>query len=189
MEENKLIAAIEAMLFTTGKAVRAADMAKALELPVQEIHKAAETLMRRYAEEERGIRIIRLEDAYQMTTSREFYDILIRLEVQPRKPTLTEALLETLSVIAYKQPVTKPEIERIRGVNSDHAVNRLIEYDLVKELGRAPLPGRPILFGTTEEFLRLFDVSSKEDLPEISPVKLADFQAEAESEAGISVDV
>lgn len=189
MDENKLIAAIEAMLFTTGKAVKAANMAKALDLPVSDINRAAETLMRRCEEEGRGVRIIRLEDAFQMTTSREFYDILIKLEIQPKKPTLTEALLETLSVIAYKQPVTKPEIERIRGVNSDHAVNRLIEYDLVKELGRAPLPGRPILFGTTEEFLRQFDVSSKEDLPEISPVKLADFQAEAESEAGISVDV
>ncbi len=189
MEENKLIAAIEAMLFTTGKAVRAADMAKALELPAETVVGAAEELMRRYEDEGRGIRIIRLEDAFQMTTNREFYDILIKLEMQPRKPTLTEALLETLSVIAYKQPVTKPEIERIRGVNSDHAVNRLIEYNLVKELGRAPLPGRPILFGTTEEFLRQFDVSSKDDLPEISPVKLADFQAEAESEAGVTVDV
>ena len=189
MEDNKLIAAIEAMLFTTGRAIRIADMAKALEMPADAVGRGAEALARRCEEEDRGVRVIRLEDAYQMTTSREFYDILIRLETQPKKPTLTEALLETLSVVAYKQPVTKPEIERIRGVNSDHAVNRLIEYGLVRELGRAPLPGRPILFGTTEEFLRQFDVSSKDDLPEISPVRLADFQAEAESEAGVTVDV
>ena len=124
-----------------------------------------------------------------MCTDPSFYDMLIRLELQPRKPTLTDVLLETLSVIAYKQPVTKAEIERIRGVNSDHAVNRLVEYGLVKELGRAKLPGRPVLFGTTQEFLRRFDVSSTEDLPEISAVKLEDFRAEAESEAAVEVGV
>ena len=142
-----------------------------------------------YDEEGRGIRIIRLEDAYQMCTNPDFYDALIALELAPKKPRLTEVMLETLSVIAYKQPVTKSEVERIRGVNSDHAINRLIEYRLVKELGRAKLPGRPILFGTTEEFLRRFGVSSSEDLPEINPVKLEDFRAEAESEAGVTVDV
>ena len=96
-------------------------------------------------------------------------------------------LLETLSVIAYRQPVTKAEIERIRGVNSDHAVNKLVEYELVAELGRAKLPGRPILFGTTQEFLRLFGVTAADDLPEISPVKLEDFREEAESEVDVDV--
>jgi segregation and condensation protein B len=91
--------------------------------------------------------------------------------------------METLSVIAYKQPVTKAEIERIRGVNSDHAVNKLIEYHLVTELGRAKQPGRPILFGTTQDFLRAFGVSSPDTLPEISPVTVADFREEAEAEA------
>ena len=119
----------------------------------------------------------------------DFYDALIALELAPKKPKLTDVMLETLSVIAYKQPVTKSEVERIRGVNSDHAINRLIEYRLVKELGRAKLPGRPILFGTTEEFLRRFGVASSEDLPDINPVKLEDFRAEAESEAGVTVDV
>lgn len=137
----------------------------------------------RWNSEDHGTEIIELEDSFQMCTRREFYPELITLELNPQKPRLSEAALETLSVIAYKQPVTKAEIERIRGVNSDHAVNRLIEFNLVRELGRAKQPGRPILFGTTQEFLRLFGVSSKDDLPEINPEMEEEFKEEAEKEA------
>lgn len=146
-------------------------------------------LIEKYEQPEHGMRIIRLENACQMCTKQEFYDDLIRLEVAPKKPILTDVILETLSIIAYKQPVTKAEIERIRGVNSDHAVNRLVEYDLVRELGRLNAPGRPILFGTTEEFLRNFGVASKDELPSIDTVKMEDFKAEAEEEAQQKVDV
>lgn len=189
MEFEKLMATVEAVLFTTGKAESVKDMAKALDLPEEEVERAVTELMRVYEETGRGMRIIRLENSYQMCTNPDFYDALIALELQPKKPRLTDVMLETLSVIAYKQPVTKAEVERIRGVNSDHAINRLIEYRLVKELGRAKLPGRPILFGTTEEFLRRFGVSSSSELPDINPVKLEDFRAEAESEAGITVNI
>jgi segregation and condensation protein B len=127
--------------------------------------------------------IIELDGAWQMCTRKEYYPQLITLELTPKKPHLTDVVMETLSVIAYKQPVTKAEIERIRGVNSDHAVNKLIEYHLVTELGRAKQPGRPILFGTTQDFLRAFGVSSPDTLPEISPVTVADFREEAEAEA------
>lgn len=182
-------AAVEAVLFTTGKAETTADLAKALETDKNTVLEVIHELIDHYAEEGSGIRIIELEDAWQMCTNPAYYDVLIRLELQPKKPSLTEVQLETLSVIAYRQPVTKAEIERIRGVNSDRAVNKLVEYNLVRELGRAKLPGRPILFGTTEEFLRSFGVSSKDDLPDISPVLLEDFRAEAESEAAVNVDV
>jgi segregation and condensation protein B len=178
MEFDRLKSTVEAILFTTGQAESIKDMAKALEVSEEEVKSAAESLRARYEEECRGIRIIRLEDSYQMCTNPDFYDALIALELAPKKPRLTDVMLETLSVIAYKQPVTKSEVERIRGVNSDHAINRLIEYRLVRELGRAKLPGRPILFGTTEEFLRRFGVSSSDDLPDINPVKLEDFRAE-----------
>ena len=95
---------------------------------------------------------------------------------------LTDVMLETLSIIAYKQPVTRMEIEKIRGVKCDHAVNKLMEYGLVQELGRLDAPGKPILFGTTEEFLRTFGVESSEELPVIDPVQMEDFKAEAEEE-------
>ena len=119
----------------------------------------------------------------------ELYEYLIRMAKQPRKQVLTDVLLETLSIIAYKQPVTKQEIDKIRGVKSDHAVNKLVEYNLVQELGRLDAPGRPIVFGTTEEFLRNFGVDSTDNLPEISPVKMEDFRAEVEEEMQIKLDV
>lgn len=189
MDRNEIKAALEAVLFTTGKAESTADLAKALETDRDIIIEAIHELSAAYIREGRGIRIIELEDAWQMCTNPDYYDVLIRLELQPKKPRLTDVQLETLSVIAYRQPVTKAEIERIRGVNSDRAVNKLVEYNLVRELGRAKLPGRPILFGTTEEFLRSFGVSSKDELPDINPVLLEDFRAEAESEAAVQVDV
>ena len=102
---------------------------------------------------------------------------------------LTDTLLETLSIIAYKQPVTKLEVERIRGVNSDHAVNRLVEFGLVTELGRMDAPGRPLLFGTTEEFLRSFGVRSLEELPSLDAVKVEEFKQEAEHEADVKLDI
>lgn len=97
--------------------------------------------------------------------------------------------METLSIVAYKQPVTKIEIEKIRGVKCDHAINKLIEYNLIREIGRLDAPGRPILFGTTEEFLRNFGVQSLEDLPAINPVQVEDFKAEAEEEVELRLNV
>ena len=189
MDRNEIKAALEAVLFTTGKAESTADLAKALETDRDIIIEAIHELSDAYVREGRGIRIIELEDAWQMCTNPDYYDVLIRLELQPKKPRLTDVQLETLSVIAYRQPVTKAEIERIRGVNSDRAVNKLVEFNLVRELGRAKLPGRPILFGTTEEFLRCFGVSSKAELPDINRVVLEDLRAQAESEAAVQVDV
>ena len=124
-----------------------------------------------------------------MCSKKEYYECLIRLAMHPKKPALTDVMLETLSIIAYKQPVTKAEIEKIRGVKCDHAINKLVEYELVKELGRLDAPGRPILFGTTEEFLRCFGVHGLEELPSVDPVRLEDFKAEAEEEIQLRLDV
>ncbi len=106
-----------------------------------------------------------------------------------KKPVLTNALLETLSIIAYRQPVTRMDVEHIRGVNSDRAINRLVEYDLVQEVGRKEAPGRPLLFGTTEQFLRSFGISCLDDLPRTDAVTIAEFRAEAEEEAGTRLDI
>ena len=130
-----------------------------------------------------------LEGAYQMCTKPEMYDYLIKIAKQPKKHVLTDVLLETLSIIAYKQPVTRIEIEKIRGVSCDHAVNKLVEYNLVCELGRLDAPGRPLLFGTTEEFLRSFGVHSVDELPVLSPVQLEEFKQEAEAEMQVQLEV
>ena len=146
-------------------------------------------MMEKYNTKDRGIHIVELENAYQMCTKQEYYDYLVNIAMQPKKAVLTDVMMETLSIIAYKQPVTKQEIDKIRGVKSDHAVNKLVEYNLVQELGRLDAPGRPIVFGTTEEFLRNFGVDSTDTLPEISPVKMEDFRAEVEEEMQIKLDV
>ena len=145
--------------------------------------------MDHYHAKNRGIQIVELDGAFQLCTKSSLYEYLIRVAKQPKKITLSDVVMETLSIIAYKQPITKLEIEKIRGVKCDHAVNRLVEYDLVKELGRLDAPGRPLLFGTTEEFLRHFGLQSLEDLPIINPVQLEDFKAEAEEEVQQKLDV
>ena len=146
-------------------------------------------LMDEYEAENRGVRIIELDNSFQMCTKKEVYEYLIRIAKQPKRYVLTDVVLETLSIIAYKQPVTKLEIEKIRGVKSDHAVNKLVEYGLVEEVGRLDAPGRPLLFGTTEEFLRRFSVQSLEELPTLNPEQMEHFKEEAEDEAQLKLDI
>lgn len=189
MSVQKIEAAIEAILFAMGESVELSKIAKAIEHDNETTKKIISNMMLQYEKEERGIRIVELENSYQMCSKQEYYDCLVRLALQPKKAVLTDVMLETLSIIAYKQPVTKIEIEKIRGVKCDHAVNKLIEYNLVQELGRLDAPGRPILLGTTEEFLRSFGVHSTQELPTINPVKLEDFKAEAEEEIQLKLNV
>lgn len=177
-EEN----AVEAVLFAMGRGVELSQLALALESNETAAAQACERLRKRYDAEKRGIIIQRFENSYQMSTSADYYENLIRVAANPKKPVLTDVVLETLSIIAYRQPVTKAEIERIRGVKSDHAVNRLVEYDLVYEVGRLDAPGRPALFGTTEEFLRRFGVSALDNLPGVKPEVEAEIEAEVKEE-------
>lgn len=181
-QEKRLEAAVEAILFTLGESVEEEALAKAIRLDTDATRKIVQNLMERYQGDEYGIQVIELDHAYQMCSKKQCYEYLISIAVQPKKAVLTEVLLETLSIIAYKQPITKAEIEKIRGVRCDHAVNKLVEYDLVKEMGRLDAPGRPLLFGTTEEFLRSFDVQTLEDLPAMDSVQAEDLKAEAEEE-------
>lgn len=182
MSIEKMYAVIEAVLFTMGESVETSKLAAAIEQDVPTTVKLIHNLMDRYEAEDRGIKIIELGDSFQLCTKPETYEYLIKVAAQPKKQVLTDVLLETLSIIAYKQPITKQEIEGIRGVSCDHAVNKLVEYGLVDEVGRLDAPGRPILFGTTESFLRSFGVRNVDELPVISPDKVEDFRKEAESE-------
>ncbi len=180
--EDDWEAILEAVLFTMGRPVDLKHLAVAIDQSQKTAQTVMENLILRYERENRGMEIIRLEDSYQLCTRGKYYENLIRVASAPKKQSLSEVALETLSIIAYKQPVTRLEIEKIRGVNSDHAVNRLVEYGLVEEIGRLDAPGRPALFATTEEFLRRFGIGSKENLPEIDPVRAAEFRSEAEEE-------
>ena len=189
MEINKLEAVIEAILFTMGDSVEISKIAAAIEHDEDTTRKLIHNMMDKYENENRGIKIIELEDSYQMCTKQDMYEYLIRVAKQPRKYVLTDVQLETLSIIAYKQPVTKLEIEKIRGVKSDHAVNKLVEYNLVEEKGRLDAPGRPLLFGTSEEFLRRFGIQSTNELPNLNSEQIETFKAEAEEEIQLKLDV
>lgn len=175
-------AAIEAVLFTMGQSVPLEKLSAAVGQDKETTRKIISNLCTKYDDENRGIQIIELDGSYQMTTKPEYYDVLIAVASQPRKYVLTDVLLETLSIVAYKQPITRAEIEKIRGVSCEHAINKLIEYSLIEEVGRMDAPGRPILFGTTEEFLRAFGVTSLKELPAISDEMIAKFKEEAELE-------
>ncbi|BCJ94811.1 segregation and condensation protein B [Anaerocolumna cellulosilytica] len=189
MESKNIEAAIEAILFTMGEAIELERIAAAVGQDIETTRKVINRMMEQYDLPSRGIKIIELEGAYQLCTKIEMYETLIRIAHIPKKHFLSDVLLETLSIIAYKQPITKIEIEAIRGVKSDHAVNKLIEYNLACEVGRMDAPGRPILFGTTEEFLRSFGIQSLEDLPVINPEKVEDFKLEVEEELQLKLDI
>ena len=192
MEEfdiSKLEGVIEAILFTMGESVELSKIASAIEHDEATTRKIIHQMMDKYDAQDRGVRIIELDNSFQMCTKKEMYEYLIRVAKQPKRYVLTDVLLETLAIIAYKQPVTKLEIEKIRGVKSDHAVNKLVEYNLVCERGRMDAPGKPILFGTTEEFLRRFSVQSLEELPSLTPAQVESFKEEAEEEVQLRLDI
>lgn len=191
MEDSviKTQAAIEAILFSIGDAISEKELAKVLEIDEKTLSKIMTDMIDKYEDDARGIRIVKLEDSYQFCTKPDYFEVLTKIVNMPRKHNLTDSLMETLSIVAYKQPVTRQEIESIRGVSCVHAINKLVEYNLIAEVGRLDAIGRPILFGTTEDFLRCFGVTSMEDLPLISQDKIEDFKQEAMEEVNIKVDV
>lgn len=156
---------LEAVLFSLGEPTGISALAKAIGVGEIVTLQVLETMKADYEKENRGIRLLDLDGQYQLCTKKEYYENLITVVKAPEKPHLTETVMETLAIVAYRQPVTKSEVSRIRGVSSDHAVSKLVEYGLIKEAGRLNAPGRPMLFVTTEEFLRRFGMESVDHLP------------------------
>ena len=182
-EKKKIFANTEAILFALGNSVQISKLCEVFELNERSLMPILEEMQKKYEDEERGIEMIFLEGSVQLGTKKETYECLTKIAKIPAKYTLTDTVLETLSIIAYKQPVTRAEIEKIRGVSCDHAISKLIEFDLLEDVGRLEAPGHPLLFGTTEQFLRSFGVKSIGDLPAISPELVEDFKHQAENEA------
>ncbi len=181
-KEPKIEAILEAILFAMGDSVKLDKLSFVLEMEKGEIREVLYKMMKRYKREDRGIILVELEDAFQLCTKTEMYDYLMKIRKTPKDYTLTDTMLETLSIVAYKQPVTRLEIEKIRGVSSDHAVNKLVEFNLICEVGRLDAPGRPLLFGTTEDFLRCFGVKSIEQLPVLTNDRIQELKLQAEEE-------
>ena len=183
-------AAISAILFAMGDSVEYTKLASAIGFEVDETKEIVAKMRAKYERnKEFGLTIVELEDSVQMCSKTDMYEYLIKVAKIPKNMHLSDTALETLSIIAYKQPVTKAEIEKIRGVSCDHPINRLLEFDLITELGRLQAPGRPILFGTTEQFLRSFGVKSLDDLPDIAPDRLEEFKREAAQEMQLKLDI
>lgn len=165
MRLSELESVVEALLFIAGDAVPLASIAQTIELDKATAKAVVQSVADKYEQEKRGIRIVEINGAYQMCTAAECFEYIRNMYKSPQRRGLTQALLETLAIVAYKQPITKAQIEEIRGVNADHAINKLLEKRLICETGRMDTPGRPVLFGTSSEFLRYFGFKNIGELP------------------------
>lgn len=189
MDKKRAVATLEAILFAMGDSVEISRLASVIEEDIPTTKAYLEEMTQKYKKGNGGIMLAWYEKSVQLCTKPEFYEDLVKIATAPKRYSLTDSIIETLSIVAYKQPVTRAEIERIRGVNSDHAVNRLVEFDLICELGRLDAPGKPILFGTTETFLKTFGVKSVEELPHPDALVMEEFKQQAEEEVQQSLDI
>lgn len=173
MDKKNISCAIEGILFAAGEPVKTAKLAAVLEVDINEVEEAVKLLKYNYDTDLRGLMIIEIDGGYQLCSRPEYYAYIQEILGEQRRQALSNAAMEALAIIAYKQPITRGQVEYIRGVNSDGAINRLIERDLIEEKGRLDAPGRPILYGTTQNFLRCFGLKNPEDLPEVDLSELS----------------
>lgn len=167
MNEKQLKGIIEAILFAKGEVIPLKSIASVINKKEKETKEILEMLIKEYEEQKKGIKIIKVENSYQMCTNPEYYSYIKNIYNIPQKKSISQTLLETLAIVAYKQPITRTEIENIRGVSCEHAINSLIKYELIEEKGRLDTIGKPIIFGTTDYFLKYFGFSSLENMPNI----------------------
>ena len=172
MEIEKIKSIIEAILFAAGRQVTIKELMISLEMPKEDLENIIVSMQEDYKIQNRGIEIIKVEDSYQLCTKKELYEYLYPILDKRSKPNLSNAALETLAIIAYNPKITRAEIEQIRGVNSDGTIYKLLEYNLIEEVGRLDAPGRPTIYSTTKEFLKMFGISNLEELPELPKYKI-----------------
>ncbi len=172
MEINKLKSVIEAILFAVGRPVSQKELMLSLEISEEDIENIVSSMKEEYREQARGIEIIKINDSYQLCTKKDLHDFIYPILDKRSKPNLSNAALETLSIIAYNPKITRAEIEAIRGVSADACVYKLLEYGLVEEAGKTDLPGKPMSYQTTNDFLKMFGYTSLEELPELPRYKI-----------------
>ena len=172
MELEKQKAIIEAILFAAGRVIKIKELMATLEISSDEVISIIESMQKEYKKEDRGIEIIKVEDGYQLATKKEMYEYLYPIFDKRNKPNLSQASMETLAIIAYNPKITRAEIEAVRGVNSDGTIYKLLEYNLIENVGKADLPGRPTMYSVTENFLKMFGIGTLEELPELPRYKL-----------------
>lgn len=176
MEIDKIKSIIEAILFAAARQVTIKELMISLEIPKEDLENIIVSMQEDYREKSRGIEIIKVDDSYQLCTKKELYEFLYPILDKRSKPNLSNAALETLAIIAYNPRVTRAEIESIRGVGADACIYKLLEYGLIQEGGKADLPGKPMTYVTSNEFLKMFGYTSLNDLPELPKYKLDENQ-------------
>lgn len=169
---EKMEAIVEAIFFAAGRPVETNELITTLELSEEEIENIIKKMQEKYEEENRGIQIIKIENAYQLCTKKDYYEYIYPILDNRVKPSISNAAMETLAIIAYNPKITRAEIESIRGVNSDGTIYKLLEYNLIEDAGKLDAPGRPTTYRTTKEFLKLFGISSLDELPELPRYKI-----------------
>lgn len=172
MEIDKTKSIIEAILFSAGRIVETKELMAILELSNEDVDTILQNMKIEFDNQNRGIEIIKVDNGYQLCSKKEYYDYIYPIFDNRAKPNLSAAALETLSIIAYNPKITRAEIEQIRGVNSDGTIYKLLEYNLIEEAGRLDAPGRPTLYSTTKEFLKMFGISNLDELPELPRYKI-----------------
>lgn len=180
MEKQEIMQCLESLLFASGKPVEKKILTEIMEVTKEQVEEAANDLKNNLEERKSGIQLIEINDGYQLATIEKFYPQVCTLLDNRPKPSLSQAAMEVLAIIAYNPRVTRAEVERIRGVSSDSAMNKLLEYNLIEEAGRLDAPGRPMMYKTTDEFLRLFGYKSLNDMPELPKLKEEDGQINLE---------
>ncbi len=176
MEINKSKGVIEAILFAAGREVKITELMSALEANSEEVITLVESMKEDYKNENRGLQIVNVGEAYQLCTKQEYYEYLYAIFDKRNKPNLSQAAIETLAIIAYNPKITRAEIEAIRGVNSDGTIYKLLDYNLIEETGKLDAPGRPGTYGVTSEFLRIFGFNNLNELPDLPRYKLDENQ-------------
>ena len=172
MEIDKTKSIIESILFSAGRIVETKELMAILELSNEDIDTIIQSMKVEFDEQNRGIEIIKIDNGYQLCSRKEYYDYIYPIFDNRAKPNLSAAAIETLSIIAYNPKITRAEIEQIRGVNSDGTIYKLLEYNLIEEVGRLDAPGRPTIYSTTKEFLKMFGISNLDELPELPRYKI-----------------
>ncbi len=173
--DNELIKIVEAILFVSGEPVEIKTLSDTLLINEDDLKELIDNYSNHLLEINSGIKIVRLENRYQMTTNEKYFEYVEKIYKKKALPKLAESALETLAIISFKQPISKSEVSKIRGVNSDYNINKLLEFNVIMELGRADTPGRPILFGTTDDFLKYYGISSVSEFAQTNQIKLEDY--------------
>lgn len=164
-QKSEFFNTAEALLFVSGEPVSIPRFSEILEMPEATVEKLMTEMINEYNYQRRGMKLIRLENSYQLVTRSEYFDYVVKMVTSGQRKVLSPSVLEVLSIVAYNQPVTKAAIEHVRGVDSSYSISKLLERNLIEQRGRLELPGRPLLYGTTDEFLRCFGLESLKDLP------------------------